>query len=380
VERSPASVTTDLSEATAEELFEDAPCAYLATDLDGLLIRVNRTFENWTGYRREDLIGKRRFSELLGGGGRIYHETHYAPLLMMQGSVREIALEIRRADGSLLPALVNSVLRHDSSGQPRVIRTTIFDATDRRRYERELLAAREREHEIAHRLQRSMLTGALPSGEGFELAVYYESAEEMLEAGGDWYDAFWLSERTVALVCGDIVGRGLEAAATMGQLRSAVRALASTGLEPAALLNAMDGYCRRHRIGATTTLIYAVLDLDERRLSFACAGHPPLALVAPDRDPRFVWDGRSWPLDVGFGERERAQATWSLPAGSTVLLYTDGLVERRRETLEDRMGLLLEQLAAHRGEPVSRSVPAMAAALAPPPRDDDVCVLGLTLR
>jgi sigma-B regulation protein RsbU (phosphoserine phosphatase) len=88
-----------LFDATATELFEDAPCGYITTDLDGVLVRVNRTFERLTGHRREDLAGKARFADLLSAGGRIYYETHYAPLLMMQGSVNEIALEIRRADG-----------------------------------------------------------------------------------------------------------------------------------------------------------------------------------------------------------------------------------------------------------------------------------------
>ena len=93
---------------SAEDLYENAPCGYLSTDPDGLIVRVNATFLRWTGHRREELVGRRRFAELLTGGGRIYHETHYAPLLRMQGSVREIALDIVRADGTRLPVLVNS--------------------------------------------------------------------------------------------------------------------------------------------------------------------------------------------------------------------------------------------------------------------------------
>ena len=110
---------------SAEELFEHAPCGYLTTSLDGSILRVNRTFEELTGFGRDELLGGRRFQDLLTGGGRIYHETHYAPLLHMQGSVREIALDIVRADGSRLPALVNSVVREDA-GHGRVIRTSVF--------------------------------------------------------------------------------------------------------------------------------------------------------------------------------------------------------------------------------------------------------------
>jgi PAS domain S-box-containing protein len=141
-----------LLEESAEDLFEDAPCGYIATLLDGTIVRINRTFESWTGYTREDLLAGTRFQDLLSPGGRIYHETHYAPLLQMQGSVQEIAVEIMRADGSRLPALLNSVVRCDDAGRPQLIRTTVLDASDRRRYEEELLHARRREQEIAQQL------------------------------------------------------------------------------------------------------------------------------------------------------------------------------------------------------------------------------------
>ena len=131
-------------EESAEDLYENAPCGYVSALPGGLLVKVNQTFLNWTGYRREELIGRRRFQDLLTPGGRIFHETHFAPLLSMQGEVREISLEISRADGSRLPVLVHSVLRKDGSGAPLLTRTTVFNATDRGEYERELRRERER--------------------------------------------------------------------------------------------------------------------------------------------------------------------------------------------------------------------------------------------
>ena len=221
-----------LLEESAEALFEDAPCGYLTCGADGTILRVNRTFEQWTGYERATLLGK-RFRDLLAPAGRIYHETHYVPLLQMQGAVREIALDIVRADGTRLAALVNSVQRRDGAGRPRIIRTTVFDATDRRAYEQELLRSRRREQEIAQLLQRSLLSGEPATSAALAVDVVYRPAQAGLEVGGDWYDAFWLDdEQTVGLVVGDVVGRGIEAAAVMGQLRSAIRALASTGLAP----------------------------------------------------------------------------------------------------------------------------------------------------
>jgi PAS domain S-box-containing protein len=142
--RLPAAVEAELLQEGIEDLYENAPCGYLSALPDGTIVKLNQTFLDWTGYRREDLVGRRRFQDLLTVGGKIYHETHYAPLLRMQGSVREIAVEIVRADGSRLPALVNTVLKKDAAEQPLLTRTTVFDATHRREYERELLRQRQR--------------------------------------------------------------------------------------------------------------------------------------------------------------------------------------------------------------------------------------------
>jgi len=364
----------ELLEDTAEDLFENAPCGYLSTLPDGTIVKVNRTFETWTGLRREDLLGAKRFQDLLSPGGRIYHETHYAPLLRMQGSVREIAVEIVRADGTRLPALVNSVLRSDEQGHPQLVRTTVFDATDRRGYEQELLRARRQEQDIAQQLSRSLLSGSLPAAPGFEVEVVYRPAVSGLEVGGDWYDAFWLDDDTVGLVVGDVVGRGIGAAATMGQLRSAVRALALTGLDPGRLLDTLDAYTERHDVGLMTTLISAQLGLGSRRLRYACAGHPPPVILSPGEEPRFAWEGRSAPLGVRL-DGPRGEAALTLEAGSTVLLYTDGLIERRSESLTDGLDRLLREVAGHRDETVARLAPAVVRALHDPQHVDDVCVL-----
>jgi sigma-B regulation protein RsbU (phosphoserine phosphatase) len=368
-------------EESVEDLFEDAPCGYLSTALDGTICKVNRTFESWTGHRREELIGKKRFSGLLSGGGRIYHETHYAPLLRMQGEAREIALEIVRDDGSRLPVLVNSVVVNDRAGSPQAIRTIVFDASDRRRYEEELLHAHQREREIAQQLQRSLLAGELPSGPGFELAASYRPADSALDVGGDWYDAFGLSEHRVGLVVGDVVGRGIEAAATMGQLRSAGRALASTGLPPGPLLEALDAYSDRHRVGAMATVVYAELDLPSRELRFACAGHLPPVVAAAGEEPRLAWEGRSTPL--GFrpqGGERRPEATCRLTPGSLVALYTDGLVERRSRSIDAGMERLLEEVEANRMEPVARLASSLLRLLDTAEHKDDACVMVLSLQ
>ena len=138
-----------LFEESSEDLYDNAPCGYLSSEPGGLIVRVNQTFLTWTGYRRDELVGRKRFHDLLTAGCRIFHETHYAPLLRMQGEVREIALDVVRADGRPLPVLINSVLRMDGAGQPLLTRTTIFNATDRKEYERELLRERQRAEQEA---------------------------------------------------------------------------------------------------------------------------------------------------------------------------------------------------------------------------------------
>jgi PAS domain S-box-containing protein len=144
-----ARVDHALLEESAEDLYEHAPCGYLSTLPDGTIVRVNHTVVEWTGATRERLLGGTKFQTLLTIGSRIYYETHYAPLLRMQGFANEIALEVIREDGRILPVLVNSRQKRDADGTPLFNRITLFDSTDRRRYERELLLARRKAEQAA---------------------------------------------------------------------------------------------------------------------------------------------------------------------------------------------------------------------------------------
>lgn len=367
---------------SADELFEHAPCGYLAVTSDGVVTRVNETFLALTGYGQEELVERRRLQELLAPGARIFWETHLAPLLMMQGQVNEIAVEVLRADGSRLPAFMSCVLRPAPDGTPQGIFVVLFPAADRRRYEDELLAARRRERETARTLQRGMLVSELPQPEGFDLHVTYRPAVSGLEVGGDWYDAFWLEPgETLGLVVGDVVGRGVDAAATMGQLRSAVRAFAWTGLGPSGLLEAMDGYVRRHGAGTMTTLVYAQLDVRRSTLRYAAAGHPPPVLARPGEAPTLLWGGRSLPLDAHPDPgRPRDEAHAELPPGSVVLLYTDGLVERRSVSLDVGLDRLVDGLTRHRGAPPSQLAGDLVRGLHDPEHSDDICLLVASAR
>lgn len=132
-----------LLDESAEELYEMAPCGYLTTNIDGRIIKVNRTFTEWLGYERDDLTNGKRLVELLTVGGRIFYETHFSLLLRVQTAVDEIALDIIRKDGRVLPTLINARQKRNAAGEPVLNRFTIFNASERRMYERDLLAARD---------------------------------------------------------------------------------------------------------------------------------------------------------------------------------------------------------------------------------------------
>jgi PAS domain S-box-containing protein len=127
--------------ADLEDLFENAPCGYVSAGPDGRILKANLTFALWLGRDRSEVIG-RRFQDFLNIAGKIYYETHFAPLLRMQGFFNEVALDLTRTDGTTLPVLVNAVERRDGQGALRFVRITVFNASDRRRYERELLETR----------------------------------------------------------------------------------------------------------------------------------------------------------------------------------------------------------------------------------------------
>lgn len=130
-------------EESAEDLYENAPCGYLTATLDGRIVRVNRTLLDWLGYEAKELTGGKRLMELFTVGGRMYFETHLNLLLRIEPSVNEIALDVICRDGRILPTLINARQKRDSAGEPVLNRFTIFNASERRAYERDLLAARD---------------------------------------------------------------------------------------------------------------------------------------------------------------------------------------------------------------------------------------------
>lgn len=138
----------DLRESLLD-LFEEAPCGYIFTRPDGTFTRANGTFLDWSGYSREDLLNGKRFQDLLTVPGKIFYENQFFPLLRMQGFVREVAFDIAGKEGEKLPVLVNSVLKTAEDGQPTMIASALFLASDRRAYEQEILHAQQEAEQLS---------------------------------------------------------------------------------------------------------------------------------------------------------------------------------------------------------------------------------------
>jgi serine phosphatase RsbU (regulator of sigma subunit)/anti-sigma regulatory factor (Ser/Thr protein kinase) len=198
----------------------------------------------------------------------------------------------------------------------------------------------EREHRIAETLQRSLLPERLPQLPGLSVAARYLPAAAEAEVGGDWYDVLSVPGGGVGLVMGDVAGKGLAAASMVGRLRSALRAYALEGHAPARVLEQLNRLIWTEADeGQMATLIYVVVDPAEGEVRWVNAGHPPPLLVDGDR-PRYLEGGSSVPLGVlPFPDFE--EVTVPMDPGDSVVLYTDGLVERPGEHIDAGMGRLV---------------------------------------
>lgn len=230
----------------------------------------------------------------------------------------------------------------------------------------------DQQRETALALQHAILGPAdLPHG----FAVRYQAASRPLQVGGDWYDVVDLDDGRIAMIVGDCVGHGLPAATVMGQVRSACRALLFDNPSPAAALGGIDRFAARLPGAQCATAVCVVLDPTTGELAYSSAGHPPPILVHADGSTRLLGDAHTIALGLRVGWT-RPEARLTMPAGATLMLYTDGLVERRRVLLEDGISRAAAVLEDHRTSGLEELADQIMARLAPSTGyQDDVALL-----
>jgi signal transduction histidine kinase/DNA-binding response OmpR family regulator/serine phosphatase RsbU (regulator of sigma subunit) len=293
----------------------------------------------------------------------------------------DFEVTLRLPDGSTrwVHALGEAVSAGD--GQSLKLRGSLQDVTVAREAEvrlREAAAERvatAREHRIADELQRSLLPPRTFDPEHLDVATYYRAGVEGTQVGGDWYDVIDLGAGRTALVIGDVMGRGVRAAAIMGQLRSAIRAYARLDLPPADVLELCDTLVRDLRGDQIVTCIYATYDPADCSVTYARAGHLPPVLLRPGEAPRPLTSGGGAPL--GAGPLSLVTERIDLVPGAAVALYTDGLIERRSRGIEEGMATLGRELAtaAAAAVPIAEVPERLVAALLDEEPDDDVALL-----
>jgi anti-sigma regulatory factor (Ser/Thr protein kinase)/putative methionine-R-sulfoxide reductase with GAF domain len=235
-----------------------------------------------------------------------------------------------------------------------------------------LFRALEHEHRVAEVLQRSLLPDRITQILGIEIAARYLPARDRV--GGDWYDVIELPRGLIGVAIGDVVGHGLRAAALMGQLRTALRSYAIVGHSPGRTLELLDRFMDTIGESAMATAIYAILDTDSGVLRLALAGHPPPVIINGDR-PRFIDVPPAVPLGaLPFADYPEHELT--LRPGETLLLYTDGLIERRGQSLELAMDGLLDLL--HEAPTADEACERLTSELVPPEGlQDDVAIVAV---
>jgi len=289
----------------------------------------------------------------------------------------DVVIRAQRPDGGSYLARVRGTVLLDDANHLAYIRGSTQDITEqhanevaiaRAEAEREVAA---REHSIATELQQSLLPPPSFEADQLEIAAFYRPGVEGTQVGGDWHDVIDLGDGRTAVVIGDVMGRGVRAAAVMGQLRAAVRAYARLDLAPAHLIRLLDDTVREIIEDTIVTVVYAVYDPDEQTLVYANAGHLPPLVVEPGRQARRLLAGGP---PLGAGQHGEISETVPLPTGTMLVLYTDGLVEKRGSDLDagiDRLAGLAATSQVALGDLPAELVDGML----PDGPDDDVAIL-----
>ena len=232
----------------------------------------------------------------------------------------------------------------------------------------------EAERELSRTLQLSLLGECTLENRGVTAAMRYVPGTAGLEVGGDWYDVLEREDGRILAVVGDVVGHGISAATTMGKLRSAVGALGTVIESTPTLLNRLDQFASRIDEAHFGTVAAVILEPETGVIRYSLAGHPPPLVVTPEGDAEYLDGGRGLPLGVDWTTGGRIESRAQLVPGATLILFTDGLVERRDSSLDDGLQRLLAAASAHRDCEPEALCDALIEELVDAPRDDVVVV------
>jgi serine phosphatase RsbU (regulator of sigma subunit)/anti-sigma regulatory factor (Ser/Thr protein kinase) len=236
----------------------------------------------------------------------------------------------------------------------------------------------ETEQAIAETLQRSVLPDSLPRVEGVQLAARYLPGSTQLDVGGDWFDALTLPDGKLGLVVGDVVGKGVRAAASMAQLRNAIRAFSVERLKPSSAIARLNRLCMDVLDAAFATVVYMTVDPTSGACRISSAGHPPPLVAYPDGRVELLEGARGLPLGTAADAKYRQQ-TIDLPAGSVLLLYTDGLVERRGASIDDGLAAVRSAVERAPSDPDRLLDHIIDALVGGREREDDIAILAARL-
>jgi PAS domain S-box-containing protein len=283
-------------------------------------------------------------------GGRVIAEDDeeggVAGGSLPSGAMHEVPLAIERLSVGMLRLWLGDAIAFSAAD-----RSLLQDAADRAALVIQRARLHEEEHRIAAELQRGLVPKRLPQLDGLEIGAHYQPAGAVAEVGGDWYDAFALPGGRLGVVIGDVAGKGIPAASTMGQLRSVTRAyaLADDGRRlPGEVLTRLNSYQTQHGDGELFTILYAIVDPQESAVTWASAGHlPPLLRIAGGETTVIeLGDGL-----IGLEQVEYTDIRRELAPGGLLVLYTDGLVERRGESLDEGLARLQRAAASGPADP-----------------------------
>lgn len=304
-----------------------------------------------------------------------------ASVALMSFVLAAIVSERNQAESALMHAAEDLEARvqartNDLAVLNRRLRAEIRERSATQRQLSQEEARSQRGHDIAVTLQRTLLPSSLPEVPGLAVAARYVPATSDVQIGGDWYDVLTVPGGHVAVVIGDVAGHGLDAAASMAQLRMAVRVFALQDPSPVVVLRGIQRLVAQLGAPELVTILYALLDPASGQLRYASAGHPP-ALVVGESDATYLTGALVPPIGVA-AEQSFLEATHELPRGSTLLLYTDGLVERRGVSITDGLEHLSGVASAAAGTDLEQLCDDILASLLT--RDhvaDDVALVAL---